>query len=96
MSFSSFSQVLSTSIWRPRIEEYNETLSVDLVTHIAYGGLDSQNALIISKKHKVKRFIHASSIYANTEEGGFYGSSKQAAECYIERFHAIFGLKYAR
>ena len=56
--------------------------------------LGTINALIVSKKHKVKRFIYASSIYANTEEGGFYGSSKQAAESYIERFHAIFGLKY--
>ena len=56
--------------------------------------LGTINALIVSKKYKVKRFIHASSIYANTEEGGFYGSSKQAAESYIERFHAIFGLKY--
>tara|TARA_Y100000294_G_scaffold53838_1_gene50752 strand:+ start:10513 stop:11373 length:861 start_codon:yes stop_codon:yes gene_type:complete len=52
------------------------------------------NALIISTKHKVKRFIHASSIYANTEEGGFYGSSKQAAESYVERFYEAYGLKY--
>ena len=52
------------------------------------------NALIVSKKYGVKRFIFASSIYANTEEGGFYGSSKKAAEDYIERFHATFGLNY--
>jgi len=56
--------------------------------------LGTINALILSKKHKVKRFIFASSIYANTEEGGFYGSSKKAAESYIERFHATFGLNY--
>jgi UDP-glucose 4-epimerase len=52
------------------------------------------NALVACKKHNVKRFIFASSIYANTEEGGFYGSSKQAAESYIERFHKTFGLNY--
>ena len=52
------------------------------------------NALNASLKHKVKRFIFASSIYANTEEGGFYSSSKKAAESYIERFYETFGLKY--
>jgi len=52
------------------------------------------NALIICKKYNVKRFIFASSIYANTEEGGFYGSSKQAAESYIERFYKTYGLNY--
>ena len=56
--------------------------------------LGTINALLVSKMHKVKRFIHASSIYANTEEGGFYSSSKKAAESYIERFHQTFGLKY--
>ena len=52
------------------------------------------NALIVSKKYGVKRFIFASSIYANTEEGGFYGSSKKAAEDYIEKFHTAFGSNY--
>ena len=56
--------------------------------------LGTINALVLSKKHKVKRFIFASSIYANTEEGGFYGSSKQAAESYIEKFYKTFGLNY--
>ena len=41
-------------------------------------------ALIMSK-NKIKKFIHASSIYANSE-GGFYGSSKKAAEDFIEKF----------
>ena len=56
--------------------------------------LGTINALLVSKLHMVKRFIHASSIYANTEEGGFYGSSKSAAESYVEKFHETFGLKY--
>ena len=43
-------------------------------------------ALIMSKKNKIKKFIHASSIYANSEQGGFYGSSKKAAEDFIEKF----------
>ena len=52
------------------------------------------NALEICKKYNIKRFIFASSIYANTEEGSFYGSSKQAAESYIEKFYNNFGLNY--
>ena len=52
------------------------------------------NALEICKKYNIKRFIFASSIYANAEEGSFYGSSKQAAEIYIEKFYNNFGLNY--
>ena len=52
------------------------------------------NALEICKKYNIKRFIFASSIYANAEEGSFYGSSKQAAESYIEKFYKNFGLNY--
>ena len=44
------------------------------------------NALEASSKFKIKKFIHASTIYANTEEGGFYGRSKKAAEDYVEEF----------
>ena len=33
------------------------------------------NALEASSKFKIKKFIHASTIYANTEEG-FYGKQK--------------------
>ena len=51
-------------------------------------------ALIISSKFKINKFIQASSIYANSEQGGFYGASKKAAEDYIERFHQKYGLKY--
>ena len=35
------------------------------------------NALEASSKFKIKKFIHASTIYANTEEGGFYGEVKK-------------------
>ena len=64
----------------------DETAKINIVGTI--------NALIVSKKYGVKRFIFASSIYANTEEGGFYGSSKKAAEDYIERFHKTLGLNF--
>ena len=46
------------------------------------------------KIHKVKKIIQASTIYANSEQGGFYGASKKAAEDYIERFYKKYKLKY--
>jgi len=51
-------------------------------------------ALEISYKHKIKRFVHASSIYVNSKDGGFYRCSKKAAEDYVEEYHNIFGLNY--
>ena len=51
-------------------------------------------ALELSHKHNVKRFIHASTIYVNSIDGGFYRSSKKAAEDYVEEYKKIHGLNY--
>lgn len=51
-------------------------------------------SLMISKLYNVKKFIHASSIYANSEQGGFYAASKKAAEDYVERYCKKYNLKY--
>lgn len=64
-----------------------ETASVNIIGTI--------NSLIVSKKYSVKKFIQASSIYANSEQGGFYGASKKASEDYVERFNKKYGLKYS-
>ena len=42
----------------------------------------------------VKRFVYASSFYANSDKGGFYRCSKQAAEIYIEEYNRKYGLNY--
>ena len=63
-----------------------ETLKINI--------LGTLNALILSKKYNIKRFIQASTIYASSEEGGFYARSKKAAEDYIEEFKNIYGLNY--
>ena len=52
------------------------------------------NMLKLAKKFKIKRFIQASSVYANSEEGGFYGKSKRAAEDYICEFNKTFNLPF--
>ena len=52
------------------------------------------NILDACVAHKVKRFVYASSFYANSEKGGFYRCSKQAAEIYIEEYFRKYGLEY--
>jgi UDP-glucose 4-epimerase len=54
------------------------------------------NAYILEacRFHKVKRFIYASTVYVFSREGGFYRSSKQASESYIEEYQNCFGLDY--
>ncbi len=56
--------------------------------------LGTINILEACKKNKVNKLIHASSIYANSEQGGFYGCSKKAAEDYIERFQQRYNTKF--
>ena len=56
--------------------------------------LGTVNALLFSKKNLIKKFIHASSIYATSEQGGFYGVSKRAAEDYVEKFYKKYKLNF--
>ena len=51
-------------------------------------------ALELSHKHKIKRFVHASTIYVNSKEGGFYRCSKKAAEDYVEEYQNTRDLNY--
>jgi UDP-glucose 4-epimerase len=43
---------------------------------------------------KVERFIYASSAYALSEDGSFYGISKRTSEKVIEEYQKRYGLKY--
>ena len=45
-------------------------------------------------KHKIKRFIIASTIYVLSRQGGFYKASKQSSELFIEEYNKIHKLKY--
>lgn len=46
------------------------------------------------KKHKIKRFIFASSIYVYSDLGSFYRTSKQACELLIENYNKIYDLDF--
>ena len=56
--------------------------------------LGTINILQMCKKFNIKKIIHASSIYANSEQGGFYGCSKKASEDYVERFYQKYNLNF--
>lgn len=43
---------------------------------------------------KVKRLIYASSVYSNSEEGGFYRCSKRSSEDYIFEYSKVSKLKF--
>ena len=46
------------------------------------------------QKANVERFIYASSMYVNSNEGGFYKCSKQSCEDYIKEFQKLFNLNF--
>jgi UDP-glucose 4-epimerase len=54
------------------------------------------NAYILDAcvKHKVKKFLFASSAYVYSDSGSFYKISKQASELLIEGYYDRFGLNY--
>tara|TARA_X000000950_G_C13832222_1_gene626708 strand:+ start:576 stop:1439 length:864 start_codon:yes stop_codon:yes gene_type:complete len=56
--------------------------------------LATVNMLNFCNKHKVKRYIYASTVYVYSKKGGFYRCSKQAAENYIEEYFRKFKLNY--
>tara|TARA_Y100000590_G_scaffold463443_1_gene630207 strand:+ start:1626 stop:2504 length:879 start_codon:yes stop_codon:yes gene_type:complete len=56
--------------------------------------LGTVNILELSRKHKIKRIIYASSIYSMSSQGSFYRCSKKAAEDYIEEYYKRFGLNF--
>lgn len=52
------------------------------------------NILEVCSQQKVKRFVYASSAYAFSNKGTFYGISKQASEKMIEEYYTRRGLEF--
>jgi len=52
------------------------------------------NILEACKTHKIKRFIYASSAYAMSDKGSFYGISKLTSEKLTEEYYKKFGLEF--
>ena len=53
------------------------------------------NILNLCKKYKIKKYIHASTVYVNGNKGSFYRCSKKAAEDFIIEYFKQFNLKYS-
>lgn len=64
----------------------SETVRVNIMGNI--------QALEACRRHGVKRYIYASTVYVHSREGGFYRCSKQAAEQYVEEYQRTYGLDY--
>jgi UDP-glucose 4-epimerase len=75
------------------LADLNEALKQP-INSVMINILGTVMALNLCCKHNVKRFVHASTIYVNSEEGGFYRASKRAAEDYVEEYNKIYGLNY--
>ena len=75
------------------LSDLDESLYQPIKT-IEHNILGTAYALDLSRKYKIKRFVHSSTIYVNSDQGGFYRSSKKAAEDYVEEYQKLFGLCY--
>ena len=63
-----------------------ETLSLNILGTISI--------LEACRKHKIERFIFASTVYVYSDGGGFYRVSKQSCEIIIEEYQKNFDIDY--
>lgn len=56
--------------------------------------LGNVQVLEACRRHRVARYVYASTVYVYSRDGGFYRCSKQAAEQYVEEYHRAYGLDY--
>lgn len=56
--------------------------------------LGNINVLDLCRKYSIPKFIYASSAYAVSNKGSFYGISKLASEKIIEEYHKKFNLSF--
>jgi len=54
------------------------------------------NAMVLEacRRHGVKRYVYASTVYVHSREGGFYRCSKHAAEQFVEEYQRRYGLDF--
>jgi UDP-glucose 4-epimerase len=56
--------------------------------------MGNMNILESCKKYHIDRFIYASSAYAMSDKGSFYGISKLTSEKLVEEYYKKYGLKF--
>jgi UDP-glucose 4-epimerase len=76
------------------ISNLDDAINLPIET-IQINVLGNMNILEACRKvGNISRFIYASSAYALSEEGSFYGISKRTSEKIIEEYFKRYGLKY--
>lgn len=75
------------------LADLNQALNQPIET-VRVNILGNVNVLEVCRKHNVKRFMYASTVYVYSREGGFYRCSKQASEDYVEEYQRIYGLDF--
>ena len=75
------------------LSDLNEALGKPVET-VQINILGNVQALEISARCSVARYVYASTVYVHSRDGGFYRCSKQAAEQYVEEFQRSYGLDY--
>lgn len=75
------------------IADLNEALDKPAET-VRINILGNVEVLEACRRHGVKRYVYASTVYVNSREGGFYRCSKQASEHYIEEYQRYYGIDY--
>ena len=75
------------------LADLNEGLTSPLDT-IRINILGNAHIMEACRKHKVQRFVYASTVYVYSRSGGFYRCSKQSAEHYVEEYQKTYGLNF--
>lgn len=75
------------------IADLNEALNKPVDT-VRVNVLGNVHVLEACRRHEVRRYVYASTVYVHSREGGFYRCSKQAAEQYVEEYQRAYGVDY--
>lgn len=75
------------------IADLNEALNKPLET-ARVNILGNVMALEACRRHVIKRYVYASTVYVHSREGGFYRCSKHAAEQFVEEYQRRYGLDF--
>jgi UDP-glucose 4-epimerase len=75
------------------LADLNEALNKPIES-IRVNILGNGYVLEACRRHAVKRFVYASTVYVHGRDGGFYRCSKQSAEHFVEEYQNTYGLNY--
>ena len=75
------------------MSDLDEALNQPLMT-MELNILGNLHILETCRKHKVRHFVYASSAYACSESGSFYGISKLSSEKIVEEYQNRYGLDF--